>query len=500
MHEATQDDMLAELVLLTQLLADKEQGRKFFKLFPDDGKFSHDKYPKHMEFFAAGASARERLFMAANRVGKTEAGSFELTCHLTGHYPHWWEGRRFTKPITCWVAGDTTKTVRDILQEKLIGPPENQMLWGTGMVPKEQLMLDTITRINGVPNAIDSFSVKHKDGWVNTVGFKSYEQGRKTFQGTSKDIIYLDEEPPKDVYDEALLRTMTTNGLVSLTFTPLSGMTEVVMSYLGNGPDGDPADVNGKHVTQATWDDVPHLDAQAKEDLWKALPPHQRDARAKGVPTMGSGAIFPIAEEDIMVDDFPIPAWWPRAYAMDVGWNNTAMVLVARDLDSGITYVTSCYKRGQAEPLIHADAIKSRVGKGTKGFIDPASRGRNQSDGVQLYQAYVRLDLDIDFAVNAVEAGLAECWEGLSTGKIKVFKSCTNFFAEYRLYRRDEKGRVVKTFDHIMDSFRYVIMSARKVLSSPRRGYEKVDLGNDSTAMQRDIYFGASLGSLWLGN
>lgn len=493
-------DLLQEAALLTKLLADKEAGRKFFKMFPDPPhQYSYDKYAKHLEFFAAGATYNERLFMAGNRVGKTEAGSYELVAHLTGEYPHWWTGRRFNKPISVWVAGDTTKTVRDIIQAKLIGPPESPILWGTGIVPKDYLLLDSITRISGVANAIDSFSVRHKDGWVNTVQLKSYEQGRKTFQGTEKDLIVLDEEPPKDIYDESLMRTMTTNGMVYLTFTPLSGMSEVVMSFMSDSPD-EQEKSSHKYMVQATWDDVPHITPEAKAQMWAALPPHQRDARAKGVPTMGSGAIYPVAEEDITVDDFPIPPYWPRAYAMDVGWNNTAMVYGAKDLESGIIYITNVYKRGQAEPLIHADAITARVGRGTKGYIDPASRGRSQNDGVQLYQQYVKLNLNLDFAQNAVEAGLAACWEGLSTGKIKVFKSCAPFFAEYRLYRRDEKGKVVKVFDHIMDSFRYLIMSAQREFSRPRRGYEKIKQDTGTAAVvYKDLSFGTSLSGMWLG-
>jgi len=67
------------------------------------------------------------------------------------------------------------------------------------------------------------------------VQFKSYDQGREAFQGTEQDGIWLDEEPPEDVYTECLLRTMTNNGLVMLTFTPLRGMSSVVLAFLPGG-------------------------------------------------------------------------------------------------------------------------------------------------------------------------------------------------------------------------------------------------------------------------
>ena len=141
-----------------------------------------------------------------------------------------------------------------------------------------------------------------------------------------------------------------------------------------------------------------------------------------------------------------------------MGWNRTAAVWAARDKQTGVDYVYSEYYRGQAEPAIHAHAFKSR-GLWIPGVIDPASRGRSQFDGTQLLQSYRLLGLNIDLAKNAREAGLLEVWQRLSTGKLKVFKSCMNWFAEYRLYRRDEKGEVVKENDHLMDATRYMIMS-----------------------------------------
>ena len=62
-----------------------------------------------------------------------------------------------------------------------------------------------------------------------------------------------------------------------------------------------------KYVVTATWDDVPHLSEDQKQDLLESMPPHQRDARTKGIPMLGSGAIYPVLETDITVDDFQLP-------------------------------------------------------------------------------------------------------------------------------------------------------------------------------------------------
>jgi hypothetical protein len=213
-----------------------------------------------------------------------------------------------------------------------------------------------------------------------------------------------------------------------------------------------------KYLVTAGWDDVPHLDEQTKRELLDSTPPHLRDARSKGIPSLGAGAIYPIPESEITVEPFEIPAWWPRAYGMDVGWNRTAAVWGALDPDSDTVYLYSEHYRGQAEPAIHAEAIKGR-GIWIPGVIDPASRGRNQNDGQRLLAAYESLGLDLVTANNAVESGIYEVWMRFSTGRLKVFRTLVNWLAEYRIYRRDENGKIVKANDHLMDATRYYVMS-----------------------------------------
>jgi phage terminase large subunit-like protein len=439
-----------ELAQLLDLQARRKRARRISSYYPAEGALRRELYPRHLEFFRHGSTQRERLFMAANRVGKTEgAGGYEMALHLTGEYPDWWEGRRFAESIRAWAAGDTSQTVRDILQFKLLGPIGEI---GTGLIPADAI-IDTKRRAGNVPDLIETVRVRHKSGGVSVLGFKSYDQGREAFQGTEQDIIWLDEEPDSAVYGECLIRTMTTGGLVMLTFTPLRGLSDVVLSFL---PDGrNPA---GKCVVMATWDDVPHLSDKDKADMLAAMPPHMRDARSRGIPALGSGAIYPIAEDDITTADFEVPAHWPRVYALDVGWNNTAALWGAWDRDADILYLTAEYKRGQCEPAVHAQAVKSR-GEWIPGVVDPASAGANQKDGSRLMDVYRGLGLEISPADNSVEAGILAVWERMSSGRLKAFKSLQAWLAEYRLYRRDEKGRIVKDNDHLMDCMRYLVMS-----------------------------------------
>lgn len=441
---------------LLELLQEQERRRKFRKLltyFPNNGPLRRELYKKHLQFFEAGSKFRERAFIAANRVGKTESGGgYEFVLHLTGKYPDWWTGRRFDRPIQAWAAGDTGKTVRDIIQFKLLGKVGE---YGTGLIPGD--CIHRTTSKQGITDAVDTIFVKHVSGGYSQVTLKSYDQKRESFQGTEQDVIWLDEEPPQDIYTECLLRTMTNNGLLMLTFTPLMGMSETVLSFLPGGEITERTE-GSKCVVMAGWDDVPHLSEEVKKELLASIPPFQRDARSKGIPALGAGAIYPVPESEFLVDDFPIPEHWPKAFGFDVGWNRTAAVWGALDRESDTLYIFSEHYRGQAEPAIHAEGIKSR-GAWIPGVIDPASRGRTQTDGVQLLTIYQGMGLDIDIAQNAVESGLYDVWMRLSTGRLKVFRSCSNWLSEFRLYRRDEKGRIVKANDHLMDATRYLVVS-----------------------------------------
>lgn len=192
-------------------------------------------YPKQREHIAKGATHRERLFMAANQVGKSYTGAAEMAIHLTGRYPEWWQGRRWDRPIRAWAASKTGEVTRDGPQRLLVGEPKNKEAWGTGLIPHADIH-DWSSRA-GVADALDSVVVKHVSGEFSTLGFKSYDQGREKWQAETLDFLWLDEEPPSDIYMEGLTRTNATGGIVSLTFTPLLGVSEVVQMFLDECPE-----------------------------------------------------------------------------------------------------------------------------------------------------------------------------------------------------------------------------------------------------------------------
>jgi len=230
---------------LLDLLEEQEKlshKKRFYGMYPDKGPLRRELYPKHLEFFRLGKKHRERLFCAANRVGKTEgAGGYETTCHLTGEYPKWWEGRRFNRPVVAWAAGDTGKTTRDILQRKLMGPVG---AIGTGLIPGR--LIKRYTAKSGVSDAIELAYVLHvPTGRLSSLAFKSYDQKREGFQGTEVDVILEDEEPPEEVHDECVLRTTETperpgGGIVMMTYTPIQGLTPLTLRFLPEfAPAGD---------------------------------------------------------------------------------------------------------------------------------------------------------------------------------------------------------------------------------------------------------------------
>ena len=191
---------------------------------------SYRPYIKQKEFHAAGINHRERLFMAGNQLGKTLAGSMEVAMHLTGLYPSWWEGRRFNDATKWWASGVTGESTRDNPQRMLVGPPAQENLWGTGAIPYKNIV--NTDRARGVANLLDTIVVKHISGGESTLGFKAYEKGREKWQGETLHGVWYDEEPPQDIYTEGMTRTIATNGIVMITFTPLLGMSEVVRMFL----------------------------------------------------------------------------------------------------------------------------------------------------------------------------------------------------------------------------------------------------------------------------
>lgn len=418
-------------------------------------------YAKQREFHAAGAKHRERLFMAGNQLGKTLGGGAEIAMHVTGRYPDWWDGRRFDRP-TKWMAGsESAELTRKGIQRTLLGTPEDRSQWGTGFIPGE-CIIDTSPR-PGVPNAVSAIMVRHVTGGTSVISLNSYDQGRSKWQAETVDGVWFDEEPPEDVYMEGITRTNRTFGPILLTFTPLLGMSSVVMRYLSPTA-GDPG-ADDRIVINMTIDDAEHYSPEERARIIASYPAHEREARTKGIPSLGDGRVFPVPEEAIAWDAHAIPAHWKRLGGMDFGWDHpTTGVEIAWDAEADIIYVVKAYAESRQIPAIHASALKPW---GVK-FAWPGDGLNTEKSGgealVRQYEAQglpmlpVRAQFE-DGSVS-VEAGLMEILGRMETGRFKVARHLETWWREFRLYRR-ERGKVVKTMDDLMDATRYAVMMLR---------------------------------------
>jgi phage terminase large subunit-like protein len=412
-------------------------------------------YPRQARFHAAGALSRERLLMAGNQLGKTLAGGFEAAMHMTGSYPDWWEGKRFGRPVVGWVCGRSGEDVRDGMQRILLGRPGQR---GTGSIPKDAIA--ELVPARGVAGLYDIIRVAHVSGGVSVASTKSYKAGREAFQGETLDFVSFDEEPPANIYTEGLTRTNIGAGPVWLTFTPLLGMSEVVRRFLLE-PSPD------RSVTQMTIDDVTHYTAEERARIIASYPPHEREARIKGVPVLGSGRIFPVPEEDIACTGRELPGHWPRIGGMDFGYDHPfAAVELVWDRDTDTVYVTRSYRHREGSPVLHAAALRP-WGKLPWAWPRDGSRETLEGAGVALAKQYGAqgLDMLVDHAQFedgsvSVEAGLMDMLDRMKTGRFKVLHHLNDWFEEFRLYHRKD-GRVVKEGDDLMAATRYALMMLR---------------------------------------
>jgi hypothetical protein len=228
-----------------------------------------------------------------------------------------------------------------------------------------------------------------------------------------------------------------------------------------------------KHVTNMTIFDVDHYSPEDRQRIIESYPAHERDARAKGIPILGSGRVFPIEEEALKVKSLAIPSHWARLISIDFGWDHPfAATALAWDRDADVVYVTACYRQRESTPAIHADVIR---GWGTWIPVAWPHDGyqHDKGSGQQLSAIYKSKGLNMlpEKAEHAeggygVEAGITEMLERMQTGRLKVFDHLSDWFEEFRLYHR-EKGQIVKEHDDLMSATRIGIMMLREAKTKP---------------------------------
>lgn len=415
-------------------------------------------YPKQRVFHAAGATHRERMLMAGNQLGKTLSAAFEVAMHLTGKYPEWWDGKRFDRPVR-WLAGsESAELTRKGIQRLLLGPPENEAQWGTGAIPKADIV--DWARRPGVPDAVATINVQSIFGGISSVQLATYDQGRTKWQADTVDGVWFDEEPPEDIYFEGITRTNTTFGPVMTTLTPLMGVSNVVKRFYLDKPENT-------HLTMMDINDAEHYTPEQRAQIIASYPAHERKARTKGIPQLGSGRVFPIDDDEIRCEAFTIPPHWVQNGGLDFGWDHpSAAVKHAWDRDSDTIYVTAAHRQREQTPALFSASILP-WGKWLPWAWPHDGLQHEKGSGEQLAKQYADQGLSMmpnratfEDGSNGVEAGVMEMLDRMQTGRFKVFSHLNDWFEEFNLYHRKD-GLIVKKGDDLISASRYAMMMRR---------------------------------------
>ena len=457
------------LKLAKQTLSSAERRRKYSRIDFMDMAFW---YSTQLAFFADGSSGKhQRLIYGGNQTGKTLCCAAETGWHLTGDYPYWWTGKRFTKPIRAWIVGESSVLVRDGIQRQLCGGRD--LDFGTGTIPLEALAARRPIMVPGGTGAIDTIYIAHMtDGKVDGMSsatFKSFEMRRERMQSESIDLIWIDERPDEDLYNELYARTAATDGHLIVSYTPIGegAAAGVTYRFLGEAsPD--------RGVHRITGDEVKHISAERRAELSANLSENERETRLEGIPQLGSGAIFPLELIPLCVKTFnpdAIPSWARWCVGIDMGYSHPfAACLIAWVPDLGDVYVIDSFRMERSSALYHTQRILQMC----KGLRIPVAYPHDalthdKGSGVELAAQYKAFGLNMmqghavnhDKKTNSVEPALSEMRELMFLGKLTIAGHNHELLEEMRHYHRTEDFKILKQRDDLISALRYSVMMKR---------------------------------------
>ena len=455
----------------------------------DDMRYNQLRYFRpfdHQLRFFSTSTAR-RGILAANRIGKTVSTCAETAMHLTGQYPSWWTGRRWTKPVTVMVAGEGWSQVALVLQQELLGSPDIKLTenLGTGFVPRDAIVLDTM-RSDGA-NCI-GVEVKHASGGKSYLLFANYTQEVRQLQGFKLDIAVFDEQPPDDFFSEIVTRTATTQGMVLCSFTPLKGLNGLVSKFWNRE--------SGYDFVRVSWDDVPEYDGwgepfllqSTRDQLERDYLPHEREARMQGRPIMGKGAVFQIRNWPTYKPgdyDFRRMPNIQRVIALDLGLVNDRTVITLMYWDP---YEREAWLHKQivvrgveeAVPTQYVNHLLRPEVFGTPIVLpaDASTPGRYTMSSSSIRELFEQYELNVmpDAILNPPDAqgrrtnhksyGINIMRQMLEFGTFHVNENCTEFLTEAQNYYVDERGRFSDP-DDCIDSARYALLACLQGIAEP---------------------------------
>jgi phage terminase large subunit-like protein len=456
----------------------------------EDMKFNQLKYFRPFEhqktFFKTGSSDR-RGILAANRVGKTVSTCYETAMHLTGLYPDWWQGYRFTTPITCMVAGEGWSQVALVLQNELLGTQDVKITenLGTGAIPRDCIVVDTM-RNDGANNI--GCEIRHISGSNSYLLFANYTQEVRQLQGFKLNLAVFDEQPPDDFFSEIVTRTATTQGKVLCSFTPLKGLNGLVSKFWNKE--------EGYEYIRVSWDDVPEyspwgepfLLKETRRQLERDYLPHEREARIAGKPVMGKGAVFQLGVWPTYktgeIDFLRMPNIH-RVIALDLGLVNDKTVISLMYWDP---YEKTAYLHRQivvqgieeAVPTQYVNHLLRPEVFGTPIVLpaDASTAGRYTMSSSSIRELFEQYGLNVyDKAImnpvdqqgrttNHKSYGINQMRQMLEVGSLMVNENCTHFLSEANNYYVDERGRFSDP-DDCIDSARYALLACLQGIAEP---------------------------------
>lgn len=441
-------------------------------------------YDYQLEFMNASIKYKQRYLRAANRCGKTMGASIEFAMHLTGRYQDYYKGERFpSSGNVYWCIGIDLDSVSKVLQKELFGTADIRVESeiGTGTIPRDCIELEQGIVKDGP--RLKSCFIKHTDGGYNTVHFYG-SNNEASMMGQTIKMAWLDEEPEHnsmELYAQCLTRTLTTEGHIMFTATPEVGYTELNRMF-------DEDETGQLYVKSASWWDAPHITQEMIDKMLAGIPEYQRDMRSKGLPVIGTGAVFPYSEEEITESDIQVEGHWKVVAAIDIGHNVDPSVITftAYDEENDKLYVyDEIYLDDDRSAKAIAEAIKGSstpnipvVVPGDGGLSDssaPDTYGKQLRDvyGINVHPNVFRnptcILLDPTKVNKSIETGLVEMRRRFSDGSLKVSSHCDNILREMRQYFYKPKGGRVKPTgeDHAIDSMRYSTMSALGFIGAP---------------------------------
>ncbi len=258
------------------------------------------KHKKQLAFHKC--KKRNRWVFGGNRSGKTECGAVEAVWMARGIHPY----RKNRKNVFGWVVSLTQQVQRDVAQKKILHYLRPDFIVDIVMVSGR--------KDNPAAGIVDQIVVKNALGGTSVIGFKSCDQGRERFQGSSLDFVWFDEEPPRDIYEECLMRVLDKEGDIFGTMTPLKGLTFVYEEiYLNRG--------NNPEVWYEfmEWADNPYLPKKEIAMLSASMDAATLESRRFGRFAAREGLVYPEFDERVhVIEPFPVPPAWQACVSIDL--------------------------------------------------------------------------------------------------------------------------------------------------------------------------------------